>query len=444
MKIVADYNTYISNRLKNQGCVTQAERDGIAALESVDEKNRFYLLYIHEDKCSWYGCHKTKSKLRISDFGEDITHDFLNTDELPDGITFAKDSILFLKTEKTSNESQLTDVLKNIFQDVRPMPDSQDIETNGKFCFPKIKLQLSPELSVDLWELVTMKSPFHIFLDKKSLSQKLVKSPDAPTIEKALPNTNHDYTIGEDRVKVLQKFNIYVDGYQNVFLNVTDVNGKCNMTLIYSCVTRHQAPKQAASENIFCASNIPYSLEIDSELHGLLDQVLFNLIKPLRLHLVNIFEDIAKREGKNWLQVFKESFKNPSDKLKNIEREEAKKLEKGSDLKGLIDYVHLSIVFDVHKKYVCRYWGLDNKAYDKLYSNISTIHDNRNDVSHQVEELTISQVLDHALSAMKIAEILKFEDFDFYVDMHHQISEKVKDISLKSNNTQNNNEIKTR
>ena len=442
MKIVTDYNTYISDRLQNQVCITQAERDSIAALESVDEKNRFYLLYIHDDKCSWYGCHKTKSKLRISDFGENITHDFLHTDTLPDGITSAKDSILFLKTDKTSNESQLTDVLKNIFQDVRPMPDSQDIETNGKFCFPKIKLQLSPELSVDLWELVTMKSPLHIFLDKKTLSQKLVESPDAPTIKEILPDTNHDYTIGKARVKVLQKFYISVDGYQNIFLNVTDVNGKCKRTMIYSCAIRHQAPKQAASDTAHETSGVQYSVKLDKDIYDISTNILWFLSEELRMKFYTLFEKIAQKEGKDWIQVYQESVKESS--LGNWEAKKKELEDMGEDLIELIDYQYMNNIVKKELKNIMKYWDLNYDEYLDLKYHIGKICKIRNAPFHFKLRLMINDIAGFAYSAMNIVKMLNLKGYDFYVDMHYKISEKIKEARSKSSNTQNNNEIKIR
>lgn len=422
--------------------------DGIAAMESVEDGVKFYLLYIDEQHYSWYECHRVYSKLKITFFKKGIAHN-LNETKQGDiqgmkGMPPDVDRILFVQTKTFPNNGPLWNALKSRYKDVRAVPDNTNVAVSGwKFCFPDIKLNLGPDMSFPPYELIKQHNSVHICLDDKTLSQVLVNSPKnikklhGLKIGDVLPDKEPDYKIDGVGVKILRPFFIEADAFQNVYLTINDIHGKKKRCCIYS----HFAEE---TERVFMRSKEPdriYYVVATPELHTILFDVLAYLLYDLRSLIVSMLENSSP--DKNWLEQYKAAFKvdvqkmdkgtvdSLQDKLSNIEAAERKTRYNKRNLTDLIDWPSIEQVFRVHQNLICKYWCLKKTQFEELIVAISCLVKTRPDTAHLKSEYEVSQLRTFSSAPVTIAKYLKLKNFEFYDNKCETIGDILKTLNRK-------------
>ena len=503
MDLVDNYSQYLNQRLaSNELIVSLAERDGVALLDIVPDDIDYYVLNIGKDHCSWYKYHSKNGRMRITKFVENKPHkmysvipdtlmtkdvrnkwkshfpffsendrsgfrydeslsgefpidenkpngrkikDFLTEikDELKNIIEVPakNDSIVFLKSEVYSDCHPFLYVLQHLFGQMRNMPEFHEVDVKNKYDFPKVKVSLSPDNTLNINELFGRVMTYSVPLDNDTLNRPFVdkakpynKATDV-SIGKILPNVSPDYEVGNIKVKLLKPFRIDVDGYQNVFVTVADYQNNKKKTLIYSqfqikefaCKKTDNKVRHIPDRNQNMSPSVkasaPNKETVSTEKSSMVSSARTDieakmwvinslLLKDLRVCIKSMYE--AAYPDQDWFVSYKCSFKEKSEQRRHIENNEREKLRKGLDLIGLIDWSYMFVIFTTLKEHIMLAFKLDDTEYFSLKNIVCSLAKRRHKLAH-IEGMTKAQIKNYAADACLVAETLKlscYHDLD--------------------------------
>lgn len=471
MDIIDAYHTYLDKRLKSNNKnvpVTRAEYDALTVLQDVEEGSRFYILSIDQETCSWYLCWRKCSKLYISHFKENIPHS-LNESKDTDSrlkeilaIKEKQDCILFLKEGSYSGMDKLKSVLGKLFAEIRQMPARDKVDTKNKFLIPdSIKLSLSSVKSMNVFDFFGPTKYFHITLDKETLSQTIVDDASnklpAVTLESILPDKVPDYNLGDIQVKLVTIY-VSVDGYQNIFLSVKGTDKKEKVTLVYS---RYAVPSKSTKQTGKALpegqprktdkKSLPKyqkkhdisEYKVPAEEIGIIAySVAMKMIHELRKVLVEFFK--ATYPQSDWLDAYESIFNAGSDKLDNLRKNKASKIQNNESLEELIDWPHMPVLFDESNKELNtrlrEYFDLNKNNYYDIKEALMGMAEVRNPLAHFKESYYMADVIEYAAYAMKVAQILGLSSSDYFKDKSLKINSIVNEYEIRNANKQKNKE----